>query len=170
MIRQNKMEITQTCSVPRFIHLLKASTHSVPAGALICYQNVNHTRKDVGTCNTGQQMCACQRTNTFMPQNQYVHVRFYFNLSIHITHPSPVSHLYIHFDLSIHKHIKFFMGQSNTRIYTYFTHSVTRQSHMCMPIRKSTHCHTFNICIGPSVYLVHSQPKSVTRLVDCIHA
>ena len=33
MIEHNNMETKRTCSVPRFIHLLKASTHSVPAGA-----------------------------------------------------------------------------------------------------------------------------------------
>ena len=33
MFQHNHMETKRTCSVPRFIHLLKASTHSVPAGA-----------------------------------------------------------------------------------------------------------------------------------------
>ena len=35
MFENHNMETKRTCSVPRFIHLLKASTHSVPAGALI---------------------------------------------------------------------------------------------------------------------------------------
>ena len=35
MVEHNNMETKRTCSVPRFIHLLKLSTHSVPAGAAV---------------------------------------------------------------------------------------------------------------------------------------
>jgi len=65
MIRQNKMEITQTCSVPRFIHLLKASTHSVPAGAY-GLSTVCKSPHEECTCNQQRPTHGCSFVNSLI--------------------------------------------------------------------------------------------------------
>ena len=105
MIEHNNMGGKRTCSVPRFIHLLEASTPSVPAGATDYQQYVNHHTKNVYASSNGQHMGAFSWTLSFMQQFHSTHTRIYFILYIHVTNPSPVSHIYIHFDLSISIHL-----------------------------------------------------------------
>ena len=68
-------------------------------------QYVNHHTKTVHATSSDQYMGAVSWTLSVIQQFPFTHTRIYFSLYIHVTNPSPVSPICIHFDLHIHLHI-----------------------------------------------------------------
>ena len=165
------MEITQTCSVPRFIHLLKASTHSVPAGAY-GLSTVCKSPHEECTCNQQRPIHGCSFVDSLIHTTISI-LPIHESISV-CTSMSPTrhpSHISIYVSICIFTSVFNLSLINRTHEYIHISHSLSpfNPTCVCKYVRPQTVTLLTTVLVYLSILSIHNPNPSPVSLIVYMH-